>query len=799
MAAALALLGSHAAASGTRAAPAIPARKPIQSCPLGTFHCNLLPPSYATCRPNAMLDFYDPELGTDPSLRGTSPTHVRARKVDSSNRSVYHLSGDVRMQRADELLQADTIDYNQNSTEYDAQGNVRYQDSGQLFSAAHLRGNNNASRGTADDVRYQLLTNRGNGVAEQGKMLDAQHTNYTRATYSTCDVGHHVWEFRAKSITLNKQTGVGVAHSATMRLGNVPFLYLPYIRFPIDDRRESGFLTPTLGHSSRSGYEVSTPYYLNLAPNYDATLDPRQYSERGTLLDAEFRYLFPGTNGQVNLQYVPNDHGPNSGRENTQDTTRYLVHITNSTPLAPGWRLGVNYNDVSDSSYLYDFNSPELFRGPIYSLSSTAAISGSGKWWNASFGALKYVNTNPFAGRSTLPYDQLPFANFSMDLPLSNWLEFSMDTTAASFRKNDAVEGKREDIYPTLQADFGTSAWFVRPQVGFRYTAYQLGDNYQRYGYGGPLAPGQDSPYTSKTPSRALPITSLDSGLVFDRSTTFFGKNYTQTLEPRLFYVYVPYRDQDNLPRFDTSLASFDYYQLFTANQYTGPDRQMNANNLTGALTTRLLDADGVERLSASFGQIRYFSRQRVQLPSGQTTVAPATDWSGSDYVAQLDLQLTERWRLNSTYQWSPNSRHTDVAALDFQHRLDDGGILNFGYHYRRGRLEQYTASAVYPVSDRWKLIGSVSYSAPIQTSFTSPTGVLEALAGIEYDSCCITLRLVDHNFINQTYYGAGKLPAGNRGSLRDNAILFEVVFKGLGSSGGQIDPLLRRDILGYQ
>lgn len=792
-------MSAQADARDARAAPAIPAQQPVPSCPLGTFHCNLLPPSYATCRPNAMLDFYDPQLGTDPTLRDTSPTQVRARQVDSSNRSIYHLSGDVRMQRADQLLQADTLDYNQNSTDYDAHGNVRYQEAGELMAASHMRGNSNASRATADDVRYQMLTNRGNGVAEQGEMLDAQHTKYQRATYSTCDVGHHVWELRAKSITMNKQTGVGTAHSTTMRLGKVPFLYLPYLSFPIDDRRKSGFLTPTLAHSTRSGYEISTPYYLNLAPNYDATLDPRWYSERGTLLGGEFRYLFPATKGQVNLQYVPSDHGPSSGLEDTQDTTRYFIHVTNSTPLSGKWRFNANYNDVSDSSYLYDFNSPNLFTGPIYSLTSSAAISGSGKWWNASIGGLKYVNTNPFATDASLQYDQLPYANFSMDLPLSDWLEFSVDSTAGLFRKDQRIEGKREDIYPYLQADFGNSAWFVRPRAGFRYTAYQLDNDYQKFGYFGSLRAGQTSPFTNKTPSRAVPVTSLDSGLVFDRSTTLFGQSYTQTLEPRLFYLYVPYRNQDNLPVFNTTLASFDYYQLFTTNRYSGPDRQINANNLTGAVTTRLLDADGVERLSASFGQIRYFTPQRVQLPNGQTTVAPGTDWSGSDYVAQLNLQLTERWRLNSTYQWSPNSRHTDVAALDLQHRLGNDGILNFGYHYRRGLLEQYTASAVYPVSDRWKLIGAVSYSGQIQSVNTVPTGVLEALAGIEYDSCCITLRLVDHNFVNQTYYGAGKLPAGTHGTLRDNAIIFEVVFKGLGSTGGQIDPLLHRDILGYQ
>ncbi|WP_449423309.1 LPS-assembly protein LptD [Rhodanobacter lindaniclasticus] len=277
VAAALALIGGQARADDDpQPAPASP-NPTYQACPLGSFHCAPRPVNYAMCRPNALLDFYDPTLGRDSSLRATTPARVAAQHVDSSDQSVYHLSGNVLLQRADQQLQADTLDYNDATTDYDARGNVRYQEAGQLLAASHLRGNTDASRGVADDVRYQMLSSRGNGVAKQGHMLDAERTRYSMATYSTCDVGHHVWEFRAKSISIDKASGVGVARDATMRIGKVPFLYLPYFTFPTDDRRKSGFLYPTLGNTSRAGFQVSTPYYLNLAPNYDATLDPRYY------------------------------------------------------------------------------------------------------------------------------------------------------------------------------------------------------------------------------------------------------------------------------------------------------------------------------------------------------------------------------------------------------------------------------------------------------------------------------------------------------------------------------------------
>ncbi len=733
------------------------------------------------CRPNALLEFYDPTLDKDSTLRESSPAQVRSAHVDSSNQTVYHLSGDVQLRRADQQLQADRVDYNDQTTDYDARGNVRYQQAGQLLAADHMRGNTDAGHGIADDVRYQMLDARGNGVARQGEILDAQHARYAMATYSTCDVGHHVWEFRARSITIDKATGVGVAHNATLRLGNVPFLYLPYFSFPTDDRRKSGFLYPTIGRTSRSGYQISTPYYLNLAPNYDATLEPSLYSSRGPMLGGEFRYLVPRSVGQLDVQFVPRDHGTSSALADTDGTRRYLINYSDRSALWQGWTVTTSINRTSDSSYLYDFADNAL-SSTVYSLASSLAVTGRGSWWDAGFGGVAYQNTNPFLTDGVLPYRQLPYAMFSAEVPLSRWLEAGLSSAAVAFRKPGFIEGQREDLYPYLSASFGTSAWFVRPKLAYRYTAYQLNGDASRYTYFGQLPAGATSPFTEQSPSRSLPIVSVDSGLVFDRRTELFAHDYTQTLEPRLYYLYVPYRSQANLPLFDTNLMSFDYWQLFSPNQFSGADRQMDANNLTAALTSRLLDDNGVERLSASIGQIRYFSPQRVL----------GTDWSGSSYVGQFSAQLSDQWRLNSSYQWSPNTRQTEMGTLELQRRVGEDGIVNFAYRYRRGLLEQYSASAVYPLSARWRLVSSAAWSVP-------DGRMVEALAGVQFDSCCISVRLVARSYVNQGNFGFG--PASTQVNLnrRDNAVLFEIVFKGLGATGGQIEPLLQRDILGYQ
>jgi len=358
------------------------------------------------------------------------------------------------------------------------------------------------------------------------------------------------------------------------------------------------------------------------------------------------------------------------------------------------------------------------------------------------------------------------------------------------------VDGNRVDLAPYLAADFSGASWFVRPRVEYRYTGYRLDSDYQSFNY------------AKQSPSRSVPIGSLDAGLIFDRHTSLFGSDYTQTLEPRIYYLYVPYRNQNNLPTFDTNEMSFDFWQLFTTNRFSGADRQMDANNLTAALTTRLLDDSGVERLSASIGQIKYFSDQKVQMPG----VAP-TDFSRSDYVAQLAIQFNDKWRLNSSYQWNPNKkpspypndkgvyvdqgRDTDLATVQIQRRIKNDGIVNFSYRYRRNTMEQFDTSVVFPMSERWRALARwvfarrdvlpVTYNGRDFTSFTFSHRTLEAAVGVEYDSCCVAFRVLGRHYVHD-YLRA-----------TDNAIMFEVEFKGIGSLNPQSGQYLRRAILGYQ
>ncbi|MGN6479252.1 LPS-assembly protein LptD [Luteibacter sp.] len=786
----------------------------VVTCPLGSFVCAPRPVSYAMCSPNAMLDFYDPTITKDTTLRDTAVTDTVSNingtegvKVESPEPNIYHMTGGVRLQRADQVLQAEDVTYNADSTAYDAKGNVRYQEAGMLLRADRMTGTTTPNQGDADKVTYQLLQSRGNGVADHATVTDPMHGRMRMATYSTCDVGKHQWEFRAKTVNLNKDTGVGVARSATMRFKGVPFMYLPYFTFPLDDRRKSGFLYPTFGSSSHAGTYLSTPYYFNIAPNYDATVTPTYYTERGLMLGAEFRYLLPKSRGTFNVQYLGNDKGQDTDFSQFGDRgdakQRYLAQITNSTNLGGGFSLFANINRASDNEYFRDFGN-DLYTSAVGILTSSVYVSKGGKYWSSSLGVDAYQNVDPGLPNYVEPYKRWPRGTFNAEVPLNSWLDVGIDSEAVAFRKanrnpyGNQLDGNRLDLAPYIAGDFGGPFWFIRPRAEYRFTGYQLKNADYK------------STFPDRTPTRSLPIASLDTGLIFDRQTHLFGSDYTQTLEPRIYYLYVPYRNQEKLPTFDTNEMSFDFWQLFTTNRFAGADRQMDANNVTAALTTRLLDDNGVERVSASVGQIRYLSDQKVQMPG----VLP-TDYNGSDYVAQFAVQLNDKWRLNSSYQWNPNDKQrvypnpdtglggfqghdTDLATVQIQRRIKGDGIVNFSYRYRRNVMEQFDTSVVYPVSERWRALARWVFArrdiVPVTldngasfTTFTFSHRTLEAAAGVEYDSCCVAFRILGRHYV-QDYT-----------RRTNNAIMFELEFKGLGSLNPQSGQYLRRAILGYQ
>jgi LPS-assembly protein len=437
-------------------------------------------------------------------------------------------------------------------------------------------------------------------------------------------------------------------------------------------------------------------------------------------------------------------------------------------------------------------------------LRSNAYVNGHGTWWNMAIGGDAWQISDPsmaafcrsggpLDGCTTpvvyQPYARLPHVTFNVFDHLGGF-DIGMESEYTDFQRNYSLTGRRLGLYPHVSFPIETLGWFFRPTLGYRFTQYELSDM-QFARINNPLLKNSSS-------SRSLPIFSIDSGLFFERDTQLFGTAFIQTLEPRLFYLYVPYRDQSGLPVFDTALPSLDFPSLFRTNSFTGGDRQSDANRFTVALTSRLIDADsGDQWLSGSIGQIRYLQTPRVGLPSG-----PDPRLVGKDLFAELRVDINKRWSLTWDQQWNPdpgtytadnrfvaNGKHTDLSAVSLQHRFGGEGVINLAYRYRRGFLDQYDASALIPLNLRWSLIGRYYYSVLDRRP-------LESFAGFQYDSCCVAARLVARRWINNASNIRNYDPANVKAT---NAVFFEVEFKGIGSSGQRTQNFLRRAILGYQ
>lgn len=719
---------------------------------------------WVLCRENALFDFYRSDLprGGD---RETAQTELAAERFDVSERTRYLLEGGVEIRRADQRIAADRLSYDTQAETYDAEGNVQYQDRGLLLGAERAQGELAQDRNTLRTVDYQLLSSRGNGSAATA-LTQGQTSDLTDVIYTTCDPGHHSWELRARQVELDQMAGVGTAKHATLRLGRVPILYLPYASFPIDDRRRSGFLFPSVGTSQDSGIDISVPYYLNLAPNYDATLTPRILGRRGLMLGGEFRYLTDTQRGELYGSYLPDDDITG------EDRGSFTWH--HDGRLGDQWAVNANINHISDDRYFEDFGD-SLAAASTTLLESSAALNGRGVYWNASLAVQEWDLTDPSIPApqrdAAEPFRRLPRALFNYERPLFDWLSVGMHSEGVVFDHSDKPGATRVDVMPYLRLPYERASGFVRPEIAYRYTKYELDGDY-------------DAAFPTGSPHRGVPIYSLDTGLFYERGTQWFDRPMLQTLEPRLYYLYVPYRDQSDLPTFDTQELSFGFAQLFRPNRFTGADRQTDANQLTAAVTTRFLDeATGRERLAASLGQIRYFEPQRVQLPG-----VPVMDRAGSAYVADLDITLDDRWRVGVSQQWDPDDELSDLSALRAQYRWSDAGVANFAYRFRRNTgglnagdvsVEQVDASVLVPLNERWRLVARWNYSL-------LDNSTLEAVGGVEWDNCCLAMRVLGRHYLK------------NAEGEKNNGIYIEVEFKGLATLGRKSGELLERAILGY-
>jgi LPS-assembly protein len=722
--------------------------------------------------------------------RAEQPTSIEGNALGGTESNLEY-SGDVALIRGDQFLGADNLKYDQEKDTYVADGHVRYQDSGLRVIADSARGDQSADSHQIDNVRYQLVSRRGNGGADRIN-LKGPEGELLHSTYSTCDPEDRRWELRSRRIDVNTDKGWGVAHGATIRLGKIPVLYVPWLKFPIDDRRHTGLLYPAIGQSGRNGFDYKQPIYLNLAPNYDATISPRIMTNRGIQLGGEFRYLYEGGRGTFKGEWMQSDdllkdraretgYDPANPNNPDPDDSRGVFGFAGIHSLNRNWQAQANLTWISDARYTEDFSNA-LYGLSATSITSTAGLYGAGEYWSAGIMADSWQLSDYLSSELFLPYNRLPRIYANWEKPLGRWLSAGVNVEAVHFQHNEKPGGDRLDVKPFVTMPLQGAAWYVTPTLAWRHTQYRLeGDVRERaaIGYGVDAAlvtPEMLAVFRDASPSRSLPIASLDAGLYFDRETEIKGSQYLHTLEPRLFYLNAPYREQNGIPLFDTRPFTFSWGQLFRDNRYSGPDRQTDANQLTLALSTRFLrQSDGFERLSASIGQIIYFDDSRVTTTPGDVPV----EQGKSAWIADTTYAPTDRWTIGASYQWDPNIRRENLISTRARYLIGDDGVVNLSYRKRRDLLEEADFSFLYPVTPSWSVVGR--YYRSLETD-----SLLEGIAGVQWDSCCLAVRAVVRRYVR------------NREGDMNNSIQVEFILKGLGSAGQNTERTLRRGILGY-
>lgn len=711
-------------------------------------------------------DLFLPATTVDPEQ---SPVDVKANDVQLLQRGTSVFSGDVDITRAGQQLSAERATYNRASGDITASGDVRLRDSEIIVDSEQAEWSMDKDEGRMLNAQYRIRQMHARGQASHLLRKGKATTDLKNASYTTCPEGDNAWLLDADEVHLDHESGVGEAEDVVVRLKGVPVFYTPYINFPLNDERKSGFLPPSVGNSDETGFDLMTPYYWNIAPNMDATLTPRYMSDRGVMLGGQFRYLSEWGEGEVEANYLNSDKLRKDGDEinpNYQED-RELFTWQHRSYLPNRWHALVDYNYVSDENYFEDFGSSLSLSSRTH-LNRLVQTGYRGDVWDFT-ARLQGYQTLADVPEQYKRLPQLLLNGYLPDQALGMTYEFEGEYV--EFDHNDRVEGQRINFEPAVSMPMGTSAFFATPRLAFNHTRYNLKSD--------------DLNQFDDDASRSLPIASFDTGLFFERELNIGKGNFLQTLEPRAFYLYIPERDQSDIPDFDTSLSTFNMIRLFSYDRFIGGDRIGDANQLSLAVTSRIINQEtGDENLRLTLGQIRYFDDRNVTLPNGNEDSEP-----DSDMIAEAVAFINDEWSVSGEIQWDPGETQSNMSSVGLRYRGDEGGIFNISHRYRRDGaditrlegLEQVDISAQMPVAERWQLFGR--WYRSIDQGRT-----LEALAGVQYDSCCWATRLAIRNYVNDAF-----------DDDRNLAIYFQVELKGLGAFGKKSDSLLESSIRGYQ
>lgn len=664
--------------------------------------------------------------------------------------SRIRLEGSAVLRRADQRLAAPSIDVDRERNTASAQEGLRFDQGPFTVFAERGRLQVEADRTEFDSAKFFFRDAHLRGAAEELVATGEGEAQLARASFTTCPVGSRLWAIHAREVELHRSTGRGEAWHATFRLGGVPVLYAPYFNFPIDDRRYSGVLFPQIGYSDRHGLDLTVPYYWNIAPERDFTFLPRYMSKRGLMLGGQYRYLGRRYEGEVGGTYLRDDREFGDDRSSLYVRHRWRPNLRSN--------FSVNYNEVSDRQYLDDFGGSLKATSAAF-LPRTVSYSYSAGPWQSRVRAKRFQPLDEATSQVEEPYSVYPEAELRGSWPqAAGPVTFDFLGSVTNFQHDIRVDGLRVDTLPSFTLPLLRPWGFLTPRFSLSYTSYALNEN--RRG--------------SNQITRTAPIFSLDGGLIFERPLMLGDRLGQLTLEPRLFYLYVPFRDQSEIPNFDSPLYSEDFYSLFRENRFTGPDRLGDANQITTAVTSRWL-VEGNELARLSVGQIQYFQDREVT-PSG----VPETR-SSSDIIGDFWLQPGAGVSVGAGVNWNPQDQRTTRSRFDLRYNPQPGKVFNLAYRVARDDLEQSDVAALWPLGARWKLFGRWFYDLEVDRT-------LEAIAGLEYGDCCWAVRLAARHYRDEP-----------DAVEADNGFYVEFILKGLGGVGTAFRSLLSDAMPGYQ
>jgi LPS-assembly protein len=734
-------------------------------------------------------------------LADANELQVMADEVSFYATGRSQLQGHVQIHESLRVVSAETAYIYRDAktsqvTRIELLGSVRYMEPGRLLIAKSASLDPRDKSGRIEDALYRFDVPRAAAVlpawgrASLIQRFANKNLLLRDATYSTCAPEDRAWQIEARDITLDNASETGVARNAVLRVADWPLLYTPYLSFPTSNARKSGFLMPMYGYSNVSGFDLAVPYYWNIAPNVDATIVPHEYSFRGTMLGGELRFLTPDSAGIVGGNILPHDrafneylitHRDQYPQLNGVSTDRWSFLLHDSTQLARNLQMNIDYQQVSDAYYLQDFSSNLAIITENQLLRQGDVTYFTDHWlFRGMLQSYQTLHPADQQGRIDDAYDRLPqlLAKGSYDeLPMHGHLNMlgQYDYFRLYNRYEPRPQGSRYHANPILSFPQLKPWGYITPEAELVENYYDLHSTDR---------------FDVNQVNHSIPRLSIDSGLSFERRTAWLSRSYAQTLEPRLYYLYVPYQNQSTVPAFDSAYMIFNTNQLFRNNRFSGFDRIGDANQLAYAATSRFMsETTGQEKASMTIGQIRYFSRRKVKLceaangicidnprePRMLGYLSPVALYS--PIASRATYQMNHDWSASGDYMWNPDTHATNNGDLNLAYRPAENKMLNFGYSYlvngnelptQPNALHQATLAYAWPLTETWSSLGAYSYN--ISEGYN-----MMYFAGLQYDTCCWAMRLLGgHTFQN--------LRPGAVTPDYNNNVYFQILLKGLGS-----------------